>query len=74
MQTIIRNWFNISVYYEKDFVLSFTENVASMTPKIIRINPASWVISGTVTLTWNSSLTPSSALFLDILAYQVCQC
>nr|XP_022317554.1 sushi domain-containing protein 2-like [Crassostrea virginica] len=46
------------------------ENVASMTPKIIRLNPASWVISGTVTLTWNSSLTPSSALFLDILAYQ----
>lgn len=48
-----------------------TENVASLAPKITRLSPDSWVISRNVTLSWNSSLTPSPSLFLDIMAYQV---
>lgn len=46
------------------------ENVASLAPKITRLSPDSWVISRNVTLSWNSSLTPSPSLFLDIMAYQ----
>ncbi|XP_056012711.1 sushi domain-containing protein 2-like [Ostrea edulis] len=46
------------------------ENVVSLTPKINRHNPDSWIMNHNVTMSWNASLTPSPSQFLDIMAYQ----
>ncbi|KAK3087620.1 hypothetical protein FSP39_008510 [Pinctada imbricata] len=45
-------------------------NVASTVPILVRQEPDSWIINSHVTVVWNSSLTPSNPLRLEVLAFK----